>query len=253
MSRARAIKEEKVKEIGERLSAANAAIFADYRGLTVQDMWELRAALAEAETRFAVVKNTLTRLAVREAGMADLEAFLEGPTAVAYVAGDLVQGAKKLLEVARRLPVLEVKGGLAEGRVLSADQVKALATLESREFMLAQLAGVAKFQMARAAWMFQTLQAKFLALLDAYKKKLPAGETEMPEPIAEEAVAQPAEETPEPSASEETPEPSASETPESAAEEGVAQGEGRARAPDEAGGEGATGDVEEAVEGEGGS
>lgn len=223
MSKARTIKEEKVKEIGERLSAANAAIFADYRGLTVQDLWELRAALAEAETRFAVVKNTLTRLAVREAGMADLEAFLEGPTAVAYVAGDLVQGAKKLLEVARRLPVLEVKGGLAEGRVLSADQVKALATLESREVMLAQLAGVAKSQMARAAWMFQTLQAKFLALLDAYKEKLPA-------PAIPDAEAH---------------EPSA--------EEGVAQGEGRARAPDEAEGEGDTGDqAASEADGEGG-
>jgi large subunit ribosomal protein L10 len=197
MSRARSIKEEKVKEIGERLSTASAAIFADYRGLTVQDLWELRAALAEAATRFSVVKNTLTRLAVREAGMADLEAFLEGPTAVAYVAGDPVQGAKKLLEVARRLPVLEVKGGLAEGRVLSADQVKALATLESREVMLAQLAGVAKAQMARAAWMFQTLQARFLALLDAYKDKLPeAAPAEAAPAEAAPAEAAPAEAAP---------------------------------------------------------
>jgi large subunit ribosomal protein L10 len=187
MSRARVAKEEKVKEIGERLAAASATIFADYRGLTVQDMWELRSALAEAETRFAVVKNSLTRLAVREAGMSDLEVFLEGPTAVAYVAGDLVQGAKKLLEVSRRLPVLEVKGGLAEGRILSADQVKALATLESREVMLAQLAGVAKAQMARAAWMFQALQAKFLAVLDAYKEKVPGeGDAEETTELAEQ-------------------------------------------------------------------
>jgi len=215
VSRARLEKEDKVKEMGERLAAAQATIFADFRGLTVQDLWELRSALAEAETRFAVVKNTLARLAVREAGLADLEPFLEGPTAVAYVAGDPVQGAKKLLEVARRLPVLEVKGGLAEGRVLSADQVRAMATLESREVMLAKLAGLAKSQMATAAWMLQALQAKFLAVLDAYKEKLPSPETETAEPSAEEAVP---------------------------------QGPGGARGADEAGGEGDTGEL--AAEGE---
>ena len=209
-------KEDKVKEMGERLAAAQATIFADFRGLTVQDLWELRSALAEAETRFSVVKNTLARLAVREAGLADLEAFLEGPTAVAYVAGDPVQGAKKLLEVARRLPVLEVKGGLAEGRVLSADQVRAMATLESREIMLAKLAGLAKAQMATAAWMLQALQAKFLSVLDAYREKLPSDGPETPEPAAEEAVP---------------------------------QGPAGARGADEAGGEGDTGEPEE----EGGS
>jgi large subunit ribosomal protein L10 len=190
MSRARLVKEEKVKEIGERLAAAQATIFADYRGLTVQDLWELRSTLAEAGTRFAVVKNTLTRLAVREAGLADLEAFLEGPTAVVYVAGDPVQGAKKLLEVARRLPVLEVKGGLAEGRVLSADQVKALASLETREVMLAQLAGLAKSRMATAAWMLQALQARFLSVLEALKEKLPPGEGDTGERAADAAADQ---------------------------------------------------------------
>jgi large subunit ribosomal protein L10 len=221
MSRARLEKEDKVKEMGERLAAAQATIFADFRGLTVQDLWELRSALAEAETRFAVVKNTLARLAVREAGLGELESFLEGPTAVAYVAGDPVQGAKKLLEVARRLPVLEVKGGLAEGRVLSADQVRAMATLESREVMLAKLAGLAKAQMATAAWMLQALQAKFLAVLDAYKEKLPT----------EAAIEEP------PAAAEEAP---STETPESVAEETVPQGPGGGRASDEAEGEGTT-------------
>jgi large subunit ribosomal protein L10 len=196
VSRARLQKEDKVKEMGERLAAAQATIFADFRGLTVQDLWELRSALAEAETRFAVVKNTLARLAVREAGLADLEAFLEGPTAVAYVAGDPVQGAKKLLEVARRLPVLEVKGGLAEGRVLSADQVRAMATLETREVMLAKLAGLAKSQMATAAWMLQALQAKLLSVLEAYKEKVPgdgaAQAREESEPV-EAATEQPQE------------------------------------------------------------
>jgi large subunit ribosomal protein L10 len=237
MSRARVQKEEKVKEIGERLAAAQATIFADYRGLTVQDLWDLRSTLAQADTRFSVVKNTLARLAVREAGLADLEAFLEGPTAVAYVAGDPVQGAKKLLDVTRRLPVLEVKGGLAEGRVLSADQVKALATLETREAMLAKVAGLAKSQMATAAWMFEALQAKFLALLDAYKEKLPA----------EVAVDEP------PASAEEAP---STETPEPLADEEVPQAAGGRRGAKEADGEGDPGgasDQTEAEEEKGGS
>jgi large subunit ribosomal protein L10 len=229
MSRARLEKEDKVKEMGERLAASQAAIFADFRGLTVQDLWELRSTLAEAETRFAVVKNTLARLAVREAGLADLEAFLEGPTAVAYVAGDPVQGAKKLLEVARRLPVLEVKGGLAEGRVLTADQVRAMATLESREVMLAKLAGLGKYQMAKSAWMFQSLQAKFLAVLNAYQEKFPVE-------VMGEAR-------------------NVAEAPEPTAEEAVPQGPGGARGADAAGGEGDTGQAgdETKTEEEGGS
>jgi large subunit ribosomal protein L10 len=235
VSRARLEKEEKVKEIGERLATATATIFADYRGLTVQDLWELRSALAEAGTKFAVVKNTLARLAVREAGLTDLEAFLEGPTAVAYVAGDPVQGARKLMDVSRRLPVLEVKGGLAEGRVLSADQVKALATLETREVMLAQLAGLAKSQMGRAAWMFQSLQAKLLAVLDAYKEKLP-GEAAIDEP---------------PAAAGEAP---STDTPEPSADEAVPQAAGGRRGAEGAEGEGDTGDGEvEADAEEGGS
>jgi large subunit ribosomal protein L10 len=235
VSRARLEKEEKVKEIGERLATATATIFADYRGLTVQDLWELRSTLAEAGTRFAVVKNTLARLAVREAGLTDLEAFLEGPTAVAYVAGDPVQGARKLMDVSRRLPVLEVKGGLAEGRVLSADQVKALATLETREVMLAQLAGLAKSQMGRAAWMFQSLQAKFLAVLDAYKEKVP-GEAAIDEL---------------PAAAEEAP---STDTPEPSADEAVPQAAGGRRGAEGAEGEGDTGDGEvEADAEEGGS
>jgi large subunit ribosomal protein L10 len=123
---------------------------------------------------------------------------------VAYVAGDPVQGAKKLLEVARRLPVLEVKGGLAEGRVLSADQVRAMATLESREVMLAKLAGLAKSQMATAAWMLQALQAKFLSVLDAYKEKVPAEAVEEA-PTEEQPSEEPAEETQEETPSAETP------------------------------------------------
>lgn len=169
-------KVDKVRELSERLTTAEAAVFAGYRGLTVQDASDLRSTLAEVETRFAVVKNTLAKLALKDAGLDGLEPFVDGPTAIAFVGGDPVTAAKRLLDASKRYPILELKGGFAEGRVLSADQVRALASLESREVILARLAGLAKYQMARAAWMLQSLQAKFLALLEAYKEKLPSEE-----------------------------------------------------------------------------
>jgi large subunit ribosomal protein L10 len=172
---------DKVRELSERLTAAEAAVFAGYRGLTVQDVGDLRSTLAEVETRFAVIKNTLARLALKEAELEGLEPFIEGPTAIAFVGGDPVTAAKRLLDASRRYPVLELKGGFAEGRVLSAEQVRALATLESREVTLAKFAGLAKSQMARAAWMLQSLQAKFLSLLEAYAEKFPAEEAESQE------------------------------------------------------------------------
>jgi large subunit ribosomal protein L10 len=165
---------DKVRELSERLSAAEATVFAGYRGLTVHDAGDLRSTLAEVDTRFAVVKNTLARLALKEAGLDGLEPFVDGPTAIAFVGSDPVTAAKRLLDASRRYPVLELKGGFAEGRVLSAEQIRSLATLESREVMLAKFAGLAKSQMARVAWMLQSLQAKFLSLLEAYKEKLPA-------------------------------------------------------------------------------
>jgi large subunit ribosomal protein L10 len=203
---------DKVRELSERLTAAEAAVFAGYRGLTVHDAGDLRSTLAEVDTRFAVVKNTLARLALKEAGLDGLEPFVDGPTAIAFVGGDPVTAAKRLLDASRRYPVLELKGGFAEGRVLSAEQVRALATLESREVMLAKFAGLAKSQMARAAWMLQSLQAKFLSLLEAYREKFPAEEAdtqESPEALSEEEPTAAAEE--EPAAAAEA-EPAAPET-----------------------------------------
>jgi large subunit ribosomal protein L10 len=177
-------KVDKVRELSERLTGAQAAVFAGYQGLTVQDAGDLRSILSDVETRFSVVKNTLARLALKDAGLDGLEPFVDGPTAIAFVGGDPVTAAKRLMEAARRYPVLEVKGGFAEGRVLSAEQVRALAALESREVTLAKFAGLAKSQMVRAAWMLQSLQAKFLSLLEAYREKLPAEEAGQEEPEA---------------------------------------------------------------------
>jgi large subunit ribosomal protein L10 len=180
----RAEKEAKVKGLAERLTESQAAVLAGYRGLTVQEAAELRTALAEVDTRFNVVKNSLTRLAVKDAGLEGLTELIDGPTAIAFVAGDPVAGARRLVEQARRFPVLEVRGGFAEGRILSADEVRALAALDSREVILARLAGVAKSQLARTAWGLQSLQSRFLALMEALKEKLPGEEA--PERPAEE-------------------------------------------------------------------
>jgi large subunit ribosomal protein L10 len=181
---------EKVKEIKARLEDVEAAYFADFRGLSVPDIAEVRTALLEAEAQFSVLKNTLTRLALRELDLTDLERFLDGPTAVAFVKGDIVVGAKALVDAARKFDVLEVKGGLAEGRVLSAEDVKALASLQTREEMLATVAGLLSSQMRRAAFLFQALQSKFVSLLHAYAQKLeeeaPAAEEPEPEVPTEE-------------------------------------------------------------------
>jgi large subunit ribosomal protein L10 len=167
-------KESRVREIAEQLSGAQAAVLAGYRGLTVQEAAELRLALAEVNARFRVVKNSLTRLAVKEAGLEELDDLIDGPTAIAYIQGDPVPAVKRLVEAGRRFPVLEVRGGFAEGRVLTAEDVRRFADLDSREVMLATLAGMAKGQIGRAAWMFQALQTRFLLLMEALKDKLPA-------------------------------------------------------------------------------
>jgi large subunit ribosomal protein L10 len=172
----RAEKEERVRGIAQRLSTAQGAVLTDYRGLTVQDAAEVRSALEEADARFSVVKNSLTRLAVKEAGLEDLQEYVDGPTAIAFIQGDPVAAAKALVEQARRLPALEIRGGFAEGRILGAEDIRALARLESREAMLAKLAGLAKMQLSRTAWMLQALQSKFVSLMEALKDTLPAGD-----------------------------------------------------------------------------
>jgi large subunit ribosomal protein L10 len=131
-----------VEAIKGRLEGSVAALLTEYRGLNVKDLFELRASLRGSSTEYRVLKNTLTSIAVREAGYQDLVPLLEGPTAVAFVHGDPVQAAKDLAEFARTHPALVLKGGVLDGKVLAADEVRRLATLESREVLLARLAGL---------------------------------------------------------------------------------------------------------------
>jgi large subunit ribosomal protein L10 len=148
-------KVEKVKELTNRFKSANGAIFADYRGLTVKDITELRRILGDSGTSLAVVKNTLTRLAVRSAGLDEAVELLEGPTAVAFMQGDALQVAKALLDVSRRYPALGVKGALIDGHVLGPEDARSLATVERREVSMAKLAGLLQAPVARIIYLLQ--------------------------------------------------------------------------------------------------
>jgi large subunit ribosomal protein L10 len=148
-------KVEKVKGLARRFADSGGAVFADYRGLTVKDISELRVALRAADASFAVTKNTLTKLAAREAGLDGVEDLLTGPTAIAFMRGDAVAGAKALLETARRFPALEVKGALIEGHLLDAERAKALATIDSKEVSVAKVAGMLQAPLSRTAYLLR--------------------------------------------------------------------------------------------------
>jgi large subunit ribosomal protein L10 len=186
---------EKVAALKERIQGSQALILTEYRGLSVHDATELRRSLAD-QARFAVAKNTLLLRAATEAGLEGLEDLLRGPTAVAFVQGDVVATAKRLVEAARKFPALVIKGGFVEGKVLTAEEARALAELESREVMLSKVAGMLKSEMSRAASMFQALQSRFVGLMEALRDKLPAEpatEAAAPAPRAEVAEATEAE------------------------------------------------------------
>jgi large subunit ribosomal protein L10 len=208
-------KVERVAELKDRIEGSDALLLTEYRGLTVSEITELRRSLAEGGTRFQVVKNTLMRRAVNDAGVAELEALLEGPSAVAFVEGDPVAAAKSVVDAAKKYPTLVLKGGFMDGKMLSPDEAKALASLESREEMLSKIAGLVKSEMSKAASLFAGAQSKFASLLGAYRDTMPAEEA--PEEAAEAPVE--ASEPEQPEASEpEAPEPTEETQPEPAAE-----------------------------------
>ncbi|HEY7282893.1 MAG TPA: 50S ribosomal protein L10 [Actinomycetota bacterium] len=173
-------KVQKVTELAERIRGSEALFIADYRGLTVSEVTELRRSLRGSGTKFTVAKNTLLKRAAGEAGVAGLDELLAGPTAVAFVDGDPIDAAKGLVDALRRFRTLEIRGGYMEGKVMSSAEAQALATIEPREVLLAKLAGAMKAEMSRAAYMFQALQSKFLSVLEAYREKLPAEAGEEP-------------------------------------------------------------------------
>ena len=148
-----------VSELKELFEASNAVILTEYRGLTVAQLKELRRALG-AETEYAVVKNTLAAIAAKEAGIDAFEGHLQGPSALAFIKGDLIDAAKGLRDFAKANPQLIVKNGYYEGAALTEDDVKRYADLESREVLLSKVAGGAKATIARIAQVVDALRVK---------------------------------------------------------------------------------------------
>jgi large subunit ribosomal protein L10 len=156
--------------IAKWFADSEAAVFTEYRGLTVSQLKQLRQAL-HGDATFAVVKNTLTKIAVHDAGIDGLDETLAGPTAVAFVSGDPVSTAKKLRDFAKANHALVVKGAVLDGRALSAEDVNKLADLDSREVTLAKLAGALKASLFKAAYMFTAPASKAVRTIDALREK----------------------------------------------------------------------------------
>jgi large subunit ribosomal protein L10 len=162
-----------IEEITERFRTSSAAVLTEYRGLTVAQLTQLRRSLGEGSS-YAVVKNTLTKRAAEEVGFTDLAAQLSGPTAIAFIEGDPVVAAKAIRDFARANPLLVVKGGVVEGRALDAAEVTRLADVESREVLLAKLAGAMKGNLTKAAGLFQAPLSQVARLAAALQEKKPA-------------------------------------------------------------------------------
>jgi large subunit ribosomal protein L10 len=208
---AKADKATAVADIAEQFREATAALITEYRGLTVANLAELRRSLSGSAT-YSVSKNTLVKRAASEAGVEGLDELFHGPTAIAFVTGEPVDVAKTLKNFAKDNKALVIKGGYMDGRTLSVAEVERIADLESREVLLAKLAGAMKGNLAKAAGLFAApvSQMARLAAALAEKKAAQAPAEAPPAPAAAPA--------PEPSAAE----PAAEPTPESA-EEPVAE------------------------------
>jgi large subunit ribosomal protein L10 len=172
-------------------------VLTEYRGLTVAQLGELRDSLGENAT-FAVVKNTLTKIAATEAGIgAELEELLSGPSAIAFVSGDVVEAAKGLRDFAKANPLLVIKGGVLDGKGLTPAEITKLADLEPREVLLAKLAGAMKATMANAAATMAALPTQMARLLAALEAKQAAAAPAEEAPAEAPAEAAPAEAAPE--------------------------------------------------------
>jgi large subunit ribosomal protein L10 len=192
-------KERIVSELAERLKDSQNLLVADYRGLTMPEIDELRTKLLETGARFSVVKNTLTRLAAEQAGIKELLELIDGPTAIAFIdaEGDPAAAAKILNDTARAHDVLVIRGGLLEGDTVSDVEVKRLATLPPADVLRAQFAGAVAAPLTTIVGLFTAPLRDLVNVLDARIKQLEEQGESVPEPEAEaqpEAEEPPAEE-----------------------------------------------------------
>lgn len=174
-----AVRQEKltaVAELTEQFRDSTATVLTEYRGLTVAELKQLRRQLG-TETAYTVTKNTLAKRAAVDAGIQGIDELFTGPTALAFVTGDPVVAAKQLRDFGRAHPALVIKGAVFEGQAISADDVRRLADLESREALLAKLAGAMKANLSKAAALFQEPLSKAARLAKALQdKRAEAGE-----------------------------------------------------------------------------
>ena len=180
---ARPVKEAAVAELTEDFKSANATYLTEYRGLTVTSMKELRRSLG-ADTKYSVVKNTLTKIAAKNAGVDISDDLLVGPSALAFIKGDPIDAARNLKNFQKENPLLVVKGGIYEGKFVTTAEIMQLADLESREVLLAKLAGAMKGSLAKAARIFDALRIKMEAGAPA------SAPVAVSEPVADAAVAE---------------------------------------------------------------
>ena len=162
-----------VAELTEDFKSANATYLTEYRGLTVTSMKELRRSLG-SDTKYSVVKNTLTKIAAKSAGVDLSDDLLIGPSAIAFIKGDPIDAARNLKNFQKENPLLIVKGGIYEGKFVTTAEIMQLADLESREVLLAKLAGAMKGSLAKAARIFDALRIKMEASAPAPVSEVPA-------------------------------------------------------------------------------
>lgn len=167
---AKADKSGAIAELKSEFESSSAAVLTEYRGLTVAQLKELRVSLG-GHAKFAVAKNTLTKIAANSAGITVLDDLFRGPTAIAFVKGDVVEAAKGLRDFAKANPLLVIKGGVVDGKSMTPTEITKLADLESREVLLAKLAGAMKAKQSQAAAAFAALPANMARLADALRAK----------------------------------------------------------------------------------
>jgi large subunit ribosomal protein L10 len=172
-----------VAELTEDFKSATATYLTEYRGLTVTSMKELRRSLGP-DTKYSVVKNTLTKIAAKNAGVELADDLFAGPSALAFIKGDAIDAARNMKNFQKENPLLVIKGGIYEGKFVTAAEIMKLADLESREVLLAKLAGAMKGSLAKAARSFDALRIK----MEAGAPAAPAAEA-APAPVVEEAPA----------------------------------------------------------------
>ncbi|MFY9262197.1 MAG: 50S ribosomal protein L10 [Actinomycetaceae bacterium] len=167
---ARTDKSAAIAELKELFESSSAVLVTEYRGLTVEQMKTLRRSMGQ-DAVYTVAKNTLARIAAKNAGVEGLDDALTGPTALAFVTGDIASAAKAMKNFAKDHPALIMKAGVLEGNILGAEDVKKLADLESREVLLAKAAGVLKASLFQAAYVINAPASKLVRTVDALRAK----------------------------------------------------------------------------------